>query len=402
MGNACVPSAKLQLDRALEDGETDPLSKAIEIAESKKAATPKEIEEARKALAQCKLHDEAINHVSDCMKTISSHKLSLQPVLHAIEAAEKSGCQDRRLKASRDFVEKQRCEARDAIKKAVQSKDPDALHDALSKAKKCRLDASELKEVEDMLSQDLEVWFGKMKSMFSPKPADKLPRAKASSEGRSCACDVAQLQWLHTPADADISKTKVPKGELDVFGAKYRASHTVQMHLKAKIFSMSENSFEIVDKSNGKLLFKSQGNALSFHERRMILDADGHPVFLLGQHVLQFNNTQVVYKVDNDGNPKEEVFKIASNFLNTRTSAKDLKNLRGAELHLEGEMDLFGYKGSIWWGDIGEGVPIAKVVSPMAEESAHSDDFVVDVAPGVDLALILAMALAYEGMGNFM
>ena len=82
-----------------------------------------------------------------------------------------------------------------------------------------------------------------------------------------------------------------------------------------------------------------------------------------------------------------------------------LKELEGrAEpIELNGKMTLVSMKGGIWLGAAGKGQAIAKVCSPVTYKDFLPDDFdrndyMVEIPPGVDSALVIAMVLAYEKM----
>eukprot|EP00438_Fugacium_kawagutii_P032012 Skav224607 [mRNA] locus=scaffold3477:44718:45378:- [translate_table: standard] len=150
-------------------------------------------------------------------------------------------------------------------------------------------------------------------------------------------------------------------------------------------------------------MFQCQGKFLSFSEKRVICDAEGTPLFVIKEPLMQLDDKQYVYSADEEGKPKDELFRIASNFGNTKQYTQNLKSKTGRPIELHGRMTLVSMKGGIWLGDPGKGLAVAKVCSPVTYKDFLPDDFdrneyLVEIPPGVDSALVLAMVLAYEQM----
>ncbi|CAE8642361.1 unnamed protein product [Polarella glacialis] len=179
--------------------------------------------------------------------------------------------------------------------------------------------------------------------------------------------------------------------------------------MKAKFWSISGDSFKIKDMStskDGNVLFEVAGKAYSFTNKRTLVDSKTQePVFVMTEAAMQFDDKQTVYS----GDGKTELFKVASNFGNTKQSTSGLKNNQGKKIILEGKMNLLSKKGHICLGDVNTGRPIGKVCSPVQIQNLIPDwsaggsgwarhDYFIEIAPGVDMALIIAMVLAYEQM----
>eukprot|EP00435_Cladocopium_sp_Y103_P008326 s4358_g2.t1 len=193
---------------------------------------------------------------------------------------------------------------------------------------------------------------------------------------------------------------------LTVFNSKYvvPGPKNMMLHLKAKVFSFSGDTYKIKDSNNeNQVMFQCQGKFLSFEHKRVICDADGTPVFVITEPLMQIDDKQVVHRVTPEGKPSEELFRVGSNFGNTAQYTQNLKNTKGHGITLNGKMSLLSMKGGIWLGPAGKGQAVAKVCSPVTYKDFLPDDFdtrdyIVEIPPGVDSALILAMVLAYEKM----
>ena len=199
-------------------------------------------------------------------------------------------------------------------------------------------------------------------------------------------------------ADLEVSELKEP---LCVFDRRFvaPARHPTYLHMKAKFFSLSCDSFKVVDPSTNQEWFSVKGKALSLSDKRTLFDTQGQPVFVMKEKVLQLNDKQTVYR---GSDPSEEMFKVASNFGNTKQWAT-VKDDLGKEHRIVMKMTWMGFKGAIWLGEPKEGgICIAIVKSPLQWQnfagSWARDDFIVRIAPGVDAALIVAMLCAYDEM----
>ena len=89
---------------------------------------------------------------------------------------------------------------------------------------------------------------------------------------------------------------------------------------------------------------------------------------------MQLDDKQYVYSVDAEGKPKDEIFRVGSNFGNTKQYTQNLKSRKGP-IELNGKMSLVSMKGGIWLGKVGQGQPIAKVCSPVTYKDFLPDDF---------------------------
>ncbi|CAE7389130.1 unnamed protein product, partial [Symbiodinium sp. KB8] len=213
-----------------------------------------------------------------------------------------------------------------------------------------------------------------------------------------CAASTAEIP-IDLHANPDIEKLTVFDSKFVVPEGKNR-----MLRLKGKIFSFSGDSYKIVDANDSsKVVFQCLGKFMNFDEKRVICDGDGCPLFVIKEPLMQVDDKQYVYATDSDGKPAQELFRIGSNFGNTSQYTENLKNAKGEAIQLKGQMTLVSMKGGIWLGDVKTGQPIAKVGSPVTYKDFLPDDFdrneyIVEIPPGVDSALILAMVLAYEQM----
>ena len=64
----------------------------------------------------------------------------------------------------------------------------------------------------------------------------------------------------------------------------------MMLRLKAKVFSFSGDSYKIVDANDSsKVVFQCLGKFLNFDNKRVICDADGAPIFVIKEPVMQLD-----------------------------------------------------------------------------------------------------------------
>lgn len=218
--------------------------------------------------------------------------------------------------------------------------------------------------------------------------------------------EIGDLTALDTPINVFGEKWIVPKGK------------DAMIYIRSKFWSLSDGSFTIRDVSETKTkegtpLFACKGQAFSLSSKRTIFDAsDGEtPVFGLKEKLMQIDDKQSVCKCTGKGKDTvigDEMFKVGSDFGNTNQYTVGLKNL-GVPEEISMQADFVGMKGGIWLGSVDTGVPIAKFVSPLQLKNVipemggmqfGGDDYFINVAAGVDMALVVALVLAYEEMNQ--
>jgi len=218
----------------------------------------------------------------------------------------------------------------------------------------------------------------------------------------------------------------VPEGSLVVFGNQYtvKASeknsgttdgaitsnakkNTLVMKLRPHLLSWSGDSFTVVDVSKGNQeLFRVGGKALTFNQRREVADAKtGKAIFHMQENFLQLDDYQTIYRQGKNGDAAEELFRVYSGFGNYQQWTEGLKNSNGVPFKLGGKMGIF-LKGHIYLDrgqELDSRKAIARVMSPLDwcdfwPAGWERDSYLVEVAQGVDYALVLAMVLAVDKM----
>lgn len=202
---------------------------------------------------------------------------------------------------------------------------------------------------------------------------------------------------------SDVHLGQVPPGSTSVFGDAFVVQGSpALLHLKAKFFSHEQ--WTIVDKNNGdKAVFSVDSRTRGKDERNTLLDATGKPVCMIKGKMMSMDDNQHIHRVNPDGSPGEELFQMKSNFGNTKQESVGLKNSSGQAFQICGKMSFTSMQGYLVYGDLKTGTAVAKVGQPkhfgaVASGSWTDSDYFLEIAPGVDMAVILAMVVAYEQM----
>ncbi|KAL7412991.1 tubby C-terminal-like domain-containing protein [Mrakia frigida] len=198
-----------------------------------------------------------------------------------------------------------------------------------------------------------------------------------------------------------FSLTQKPSGPLQPFhpplgvNTSYCVPNVVTLVLKEKAFSFSGDDFQIKD-SNGNVVVQCHGSAMSFRDKKEIRDTSGRVLFKLETKLLSLLKS--FFATGPDGKELFQVkkkFSIGSNKMVTYfTNASD-----GAPI----ELDL---KGNFWGGSAeillgGRTVAtISRQVMNMREIFVDKQTYFVTVAPGVDLAMIVAVCICLDEAEN--
>ncbi|KAF5747661.1 protein LURP-one-related 15-like isoform X1 [Tripterygium wilfordii] len=103
-----------------------------------------------------------------------------------------------------------------------------------------------------------------------------------------------------------------------VIGQQFIATYPVDLVIKSK-WSPTEGNFGVTD-VNGAVIFSIKGKFFSIHDRRILLDATGHPLVSLKQKVLSAHRRWQVFRGGDEGHDKDLVFSVRkSSFMQFKT-----------------------------------------------------------------------------------
>ncbi|KAF2702685.1 DUF567-domain-containing protein [Pleomassaria siparia CBS 279.74] len=178
--------------------------------------------------------------------------------------------------------------------------------------------------------------------------------------------------------------------------SNYIANRSETLILKEKVLSLSGDSFSIKN-LEGQVVFQVKGNASSLSGRKAVMDAAGNVLFELRKQHIAIHKT---YYAENAN--KEQVFKVASRFKIIGSKAiGTFTSVSGKAESLIMEGNFFDTTAEI--KDESTGRSVARIDRKFLtgrEIFAQQQTYVVTVAPGMDMAIVVAMCVALDEMRN--
>jgi len=229
----------------------------------------------------------------------------------------------------------------------------------------------------------------------------------------------------HRPVDIELGQT--PGGAVNIFGQDFvvpQGPLTLRLRKKAwsigcskqeELAAQPNSEFDVLSCEDGEPLFRILGRPLSVHPEvsaKDLCDVEGNPIFRMTLGPLTHPaNMDTVFAPGAEGG---ELFALASNFA-SRAPCKsawtqDLKDSSGNALRLEAQLKITGVapSGVVLIGEASAGgTPVAKLCSeraykgkvPRGQETVNAsehDVYILEIAPGMDAAAVLAMVMAFE------
>ncbi|KAJ3036910.1 hypothetical protein HDV00_002203 [Rhizophlyctis rosea] len=175
----------------------------------------------------------------------------------------------------------------------------------------------------------------------------------------------------------------------------------ITLHIKEKWASFSGDDFTIRDPNTQKVYFRVDGRALSFRQKKQLLDPEGRPVCNLKRELLSFGPAS--HSVYAGNTSDHELFAVHVKFsLSTNLYAKfrNLANGQMCELSCKGD---WRARNCVLYLDIGcvgkqNRIPVGQVSRPITGRSllTGTDEYYLTIAPNVDAAMMVAMCIAVD------
>ncbi len=180
--------------------------------------------------------------------------------------------------------------------------------------------------------------------------------------------------------------------------SRFCLPQTVQLRLREKFFSFSGDDFKITDASSGTVYFQCQGRAMSLREKKVLRDNMGVAVLNMKEKFLSFADK---FKVFAGEHSDREIcrFNCRITFLKAKLSSyfNDVVTGKPRLLVLKG--DWRDKKCVIYLNEPKQGgVPLVRIFRPYTGRSIllGVDDYIVEIAAGVDIALVIIMCIALD------
>ncbi|KAG4089728.1 hypothetical protein H8356DRAFT_1717014 [Neocallimastix lanati (nom. inval.)] len=191
-------------------------------------------------------------------------------------------------------------------------------------------------------------------------------------------------------------KIVTPKDKIVAVDDRFVLKENTVLMLKEKIISLTGDDFSIKD-VNGVCYFKCKGKAITMRGKKEFYDANGKLLFSLKNKLLAVKKTIKVYEGDSDSKtlavvkPKSALFlkNCEAEFFNKTTGKTDKFNMK---------CDVIGFRCHVYHGsDL-----ICKIHKKFDGKLAFTgqNNYYVEIAPNVDIALMLAIGICYDEIRN--
>jgi len=198
---------------------------------------------------------------------------------------------------------------------------------------------------------------------------------------------------------ANVELKSIEAGETTVFGDAYVSppGKNTLIWMKTKLWD--KDAFKIKNVTNGSPSEGADMFQVESASKKIIDFKTQTPVFFMKEPQAQSDDSKVMTPDGQTG-----LFDVHAEMKKQNTVG--LKNSAGTEIRLEGNMSMVTMKGCVCLGDLKTGAPIAKLWSHNQREDllapGAADDYIVEISPGVDICLVVAVLSIYEKAEGYM
>ncbi|KAL1413736.1 hypothetical protein Q8F55_001518 [Vanrija albida] len=173
------------------------------------------------------------------------------------------------------------------------------------------------------------------------------------------------------------------------------AQQPTTLVLKEKVLSWSGDDFGVKDQ-HGNVIVRVGGKVMSLRQRKVITDASGQTLFVLKDKIITFLKKMI--GEDADG---KQLFEVHHK-LGIKTKVEVMFNNYSTKAPMK-----LTLKGDMWGGNADIIAEDGQVVAQIHRDLWNKKEFFADkqtyyvwVPPGVDLALISAVCIAFDEITN--
>ena len=173
---------------------------------------------------------------------------------------------------------------------------------------------------------------------------------------------------------------------------------SVQLRLREKISSFSGDDFKVTDAATGVVYFQIRGKVFSLREKKVLYDNAGVPVLNLKEAMWSWTDKFTVFAVDHSDRQNCK-FRTRRTFLKAKISTTFTDAITGRPRLVVLKGNWRDKKCVVFLGEPKQGgIPIAKVYRPLTGRSFlfGVDDYIIEVAPGVDVSLMVIMCICLD------
>ncbi|KAL8237281.1 hypothetical protein R6Q59_018362 [Mikania micrantha] len=190
-----------------------------------------------------------------------------------------------------------------------------------------------------------------------------------------------------------------PNNLVSVIGSQFIGPHPFEV-----IFVRNPSGDHLITDVNHNTMFKVERRSTSYHEQRLLLDADDIPIVLIRKKMLSAHSRWKAYK-GNSSDDSDFIFSTkTSKIMHSKTDIHVfLTNKNHANKNHGKDSCDFKITGSwsnksctIYMGD--SSTIIAQIHKMEASENVNKGNFMVKIYPHVDYAFVVTLTLIIESM----
>jgi len=193
-----------------------------------------------------------------------------------------------------------------------------------------------------------------------------------------------------------VTQGRVESPKVPIIGteARFLAQQKVVLKVKEHILSFIGDDFSIKD-TNGVNYFKCKGKYVTLHDRKYIYDIYDNPIITIKKNIsLRFKQTLNDPVSDHEiaSIKKSSLFsfrKLVIKFYNKATNQKEVLVLKS---------DIMSLSCGIYYGDNSNAPMVARVFKVLDAKTlfTNKDSYSIEIAPNVDMALMVALAIIFD------
>jgi len=199
----------------------------------------------------------------------------------------------------------------------------------------------------------------------------------------------------------DNDPIKAPKNDICATEQRFIFRQPLTLILREKIFSFSGDDFSIKDANNVEY-FKCKGKAFNIRDKKILYDLYQKPILNIQHKILTLKRNIKIYAEDKT----EKIYATINkkSFISVKKFIVEFYNQATEKTeYLDLKCDFFSYTCGIFYGHEKEGAPmVAKVTKNFDCKLVFTsqENYYLQIAPGVDAALMVAIAICFDEYKN--
>ncbi|KAG4084813.1 hypothetical protein H8356DRAFT_1435826 [Neocallimastix lanati (nom. inval.)] len=198
-----------------------------------------------------------------------------------------------------------------------------------------------------------------------------------------------------------MASIKKPTKQIVAINQRFVHDKEITLILKEKILSFSNEDY-IVQGIDGESYFKCKGKAFSIRDKKFIHELDNTPILNIQNKILSLKGQMTIFEGDDNS---KVIGKITPDSLLVKKKFtvqfhnKSTGNIEYVDMHC----DYFGSVCEIKYREGKEEILVCKITKKELEDKyalSSQDDYYIKIAPGVDSALMMAIALCFDDFKN--